>query len=69
MKTMSKRVPAGDVDALLAPALPIAARPIEYRKPAALELPQPYTLPPRSAARRHARILNCCVVGGRRKPG
>ena len=48
---MSKRVPALDVDALLAPAQPIAAlsfvarltavQPIEYRKPAALELPQP----------------------------
>ncbi|CAB3762945.1 hypothetical protein [Paraburkholderia solisilvae] len=76
---MRKRVPAADLDALLAPSRPIAVRPVvvqpvpalpvEYRKSAAPELPQPYTLPPQSAARRHARILNSCVVGGRRKPG
>ncbi|MFC0399177.1 hypothetical protein [Paraburkholderia rhizosphaerae] len=55
---------AAVVGALLAPA-----RPIVYRKPAAPALPQPYTLPPRIAARRHAQILNWCVVGGRRKAG
>jgi hypothetical protein len=64
MKTMSKPESADDADGLFA-----AAQPIVYRKPAALALPQPYTLPPRVAARRHARILNWCVVGGRRKAG
>ncbi|CAB3762572.1 hypothetical protein [Paraburkholderia humisilvae] len=61
---MSKPESSVAVDALLAPAQPIV-----YRKPAALALPQPYTLPPRVAARRHARFLNWCVVGGRRKAG
>jgi hypothetical protein len=64
MKTMSKPESSAAFAALLA-----AAQPIVYRKPVAPALPQPYTLPPSVAARRHARILNWCVVGGRRKVG
>jgi hypothetical protein len=67
MKTMSKRESARDAGAALA-APPMTARPIVYSKPVTLELPQPYTLPPRVAARRHAQILHSCVVNGRRKP-
>jgi hypothetical protein len=65
---MSKPVPARGAEALLAAARQMASPPIIYSKPVALELPQPYTLPPGVAARQHARILNCCVVSGRRKP-
>jgi hypothetical protein len=43
------------------------SKPLVYRKPVAPALPQPYTLPPHVAARRHAQILNWCVVGWRRK--
>ncbi|MDQ7981749.1 hypothetical protein QYH69_31500 [Paraburkholderia sp. SARCC-3016] len=66
---MSKPVPARGAEALFAAARQMAVAPqIVYSKPVALELPQPYTLPPGVAARRHTRILNCCVVSGRRKP-
>ena len=65
---MSKPVPARGVEALFAAARQTAVPLIVYSKPVAPELPQPYTLPPGVAARRHARILNCCVVNGRRKP-
>ncbi|GAB7525855.1 hypothetical protein [Paraburkholderia sp. 2C] len=65
---MSKPVPARGAEALLAAAPRMAAPLIVYSKPVAPELPQPYTLPPGVAARRHARILNCCIVNGRRKP-
>jgi hypothetical protein len=41
---------------------------IIYRKPAAADLSQPYTLPPRVVARRHAECLTGCVIGMRHKP-
>jgi hypothetical protein len=66
MKTMSKPESARGAGAVLAAGL-IAAPQIVYSKPVAPELPQPYTLPSHAAARRHAQMLNWCVVGGRRK--
>ena len=45
------------------------AQPIVYRKPAAAELPSPYTLLPRVAALRHSQCLIRCVVGIWRKAG
>lgn len=48
-------------------AAPWIAAPIIYRKPATADLSQPYTLPPRVVARRHAECLNRCVIGMRHK--
>jgi hypothetical protein len=37
--------------------------PVVYSSSPATQLPPPYTLPPRAAARRHTQCLNRCVVG------